>query len=128
MVSQFIHCPYKEHLEVTYRILRYLKSILGKGLLFKRGSSISVEVFTDANWPGSITDRKSTSGYCTYVWGNLVAWRRKKQSVVARSSVDAEYKAMANRVCEILWIKRVLKELKLDVSLPMKLFCETRLQ
>ena len=126
MVSQFMHRPYKENLEAAYRILRYLKSSPGKGLLFKKGDNRSVEAFTDADWAGSITDRKSTSGYCTYVWGNLVTWRSKKQNVVARSSVEAEYRAMANGVCEILWIRRVLHELKLKVSYPMKLFCDNK--
>jgi len=59
-------------------------------------------LFTDADWAGSITDQKSTSGYCTFVWGNLVTWRNKKQDVVARSSAKAEYRAMAQGVCEIL--------------------------
>ncbi|GAA0160789.1 hypothetical protein LIER_17263 [Lithospermum erythrorhizon] len=43
-------------------------------------------VYTDADWAGSIDDRKSTSGYYTIVWGNLVTWRSKKQNMVARSS------------------------------------------
>ena len=58
--------------------------------------------YTDVDWAGSITNRRSTSGYCTFVWGNLVTWRSKKQSVVARSSAKAEYQAMAHGVCEML--------------------------
>ena len=42
-----------------------------------------------------MTDRRSTSGYCSFVLGNLVTWRSKKQSVVARSSAEAEFRAMA---------------------------------
>uniref|UniRef100_A0A803P9Y7 Mitochondrial protein n=1 Tax=Cannabis sativa TaxID=3483 RepID=A0A803P9Y7_CANSA len=41
--------------------------------------------------------RKSTLGYCIFVWGNLVTWRSKKQSVVTRRSAEVEYRAMANR-------------------------------
>jgi len=126
MVSQFMHCPFEEHLEATHRILRYLKSCPGKGLLFKKGSCKTVEAFTDSDYAGSDVDRRSTSGYCTYVWGNLVTWRSKKQSVVARSSAEAEYRSMANGVCELLWIKRVLGELKLEINLPMKLFCDNK--
>lgn len=55
-----------------------------------------------------------------------MTWRSKKQNVVARSSAEAEYRAMANGVCEILWIRRVLHELKLKVSYPMKLFCDNK--
>ncbi|XP_062099709.1 uncharacterized mitochondrial protein AtMg00810-like [Humulus lupulus] len=126
MVSQFMHRPYKEHLEVAYRILRYLKGSPGRVLLFKKNNNRSIEAFTNADWAGSVTDRKATSGYCTFVWGNLVTWRSKKQSVVARSSAEAEYRAMANGICEILWINSVLKEVKLQVSMPMKLFCDNK--
>ncbi|EXC12992.1 hypothetical protein L484_016923 [Morus notabilis] len=79
-----------------YRILRYLKSTLGKGLLSEKHEQKTIEAYTNADWAGSVTDRRSTSGYCTYVWGNLVTWRSKKQSVVARSSAEAEYRAMAH--------------------------------
>ena len=108
LVSQFMHSPYEQHLEAAYRILRYLKSCPGKGLLFKKGDNRTVEAFTDADYAGSVTDRRSTAGYCTYVWGNLVTWRSKKQNVVARSSAESEFRAMANGICELLWIKRVM--------------------
>ncbi|RVW17867.1 Retrovirus-related Pol polyprotein from transposon RE1 [Vitis vinifera] len=96
IVSQFMHSPYEVHLEAVYRILRYLKSTPGKGLFFKKSEQKTIEAYTDADWAGSVTDRRSTSGYCTYIWGNLVTWRSKKQRLVARSSAEAEYRAMAH--------------------------------
>ena len=78
LVGQFMHSPMEEHEEAVFRILRYLKSSPGKGLFFKKSEQRGIEAYTDADWAGSITDRKSTSGYCTFVWGNLVTWRSKK--------------------------------------------------
>lgn len=46
--------------------------------------------------------------------------------MVARSSAEAEYRSMANGVCELLWIRRVLEELKMEIDLPMKLFCDNK--
>ena len=94
LVSQFMHSPCEEHLEATNRILRYLKSCPGKGLVFKKNETRSVKAYTDADWAGS-ENRRSTSGYFTYVWGNLVTWRSKKQNVVSRSSAEAEFRSMA---------------------------------
>ncbi|XP_022899416.1 uncharacterized protein LOC111412729 [Olea europaea var. sylvestris] len=71
-----------------------------KGLFFKKSERKEVEVFTDTDWAGSVKDRRSTTGYCTYVWGNLVTWKNKKQSVVARSSTEAEFIAIAQGICE----------------------------
>ncbi|XP_073226873.1 uncharacterized protein [Cicer arietinum] len=126
VVSQFMHSPYEEHLEAVYRILRYLKSNPGKGLCFKKTNDREVSIFTDADWAGSITDRKSTTGYCAYVWGNFVTWRSKKQGVVARSSAEAEFRAMAQGICELLWIRKLLDELKMKVDSPLKLFCDRK--
>ena len=55
IVSQFQNNPMEEHLNVVYRILRYLKGSPGKGLMFKITLNRSVEVYTDANWVGSPT-------------------------------------------------------------------------
>ncbi|RVW64346.1 Retrovirus-related Pol polyprotein from transposon RE1 [Vitis vinifera] len=81
--------PTEEHMEAVYRILRYLKMTPGKGLFFRKTENHDTEVYSDADWAGNIIDRRSTSGYCSFVWGNLVTWRSKKQSVVARSSAEA---------------------------------------
>ena len=78
MVSQFMNNPNEEHMEAVYRILRYLKLTPGKGLFFEKNQRRDIEVFNDAGWAGSVQDQRSTSRYCTYVWGNLVTWRSKK--------------------------------------------------
>ncbi|RVW31986.1 Retrovirus-related Pol polyprotein from transposon RE1 [Vitis vinifera] len=125
-VSQFMHSPTEEHMEAVYRILRYLKMTPGKGLFFKKTENRDTEVYSDADWAGNIIDRRSTSGYCSFVWGNLVTWRSKKQSVVARSSAEAEYKALAQGICEGIWIKRVLSELGQTSSSPILMMCDNQ--
>lgn len=126
LVSQHMHSPCQGHLNAVYRILRYLKRTPGKCLFFAKTNDRKVKAFTDADWAGSINDRKSTSGYCTLLWGNLVTWRSKKQSVVSRSSAEAEFRAMARGVCELIWIRRVLKELKIGFEEPMLLYCDNK--
>ena len=91
VVSQFMHNPSEDHMGAVIRILRYLKSSLGKGLLFSKNAHLDIEGYTDADWARNILDRKSTSGYFTFVGGNLVTWRSKKQKVVALSSAEAEF-------------------------------------
>jgi hypothetical protein len=58
------------------------------------------------------------------VGGNLVTWRSKKQKVVARSSAEAEFRGMAHGVCELLWIKNVMKDLGFKFQKPMDLHCD----
>ena len=86
-------------------MLRYLKSSPGKSLFFGRNNDYEITRYTDVDWVGDQTDRKSTSEYFIFVGKNLVTWRSKKQKVVARSSAEVEFRGMAHGVCELLWIK-----------------------
>lgn len=84
VVSKFMHAPTQDHLEVAYKVLKYLKGCPGTGILYRKFGHTQVEIYADVDWVGSLTGRKSTSGYCSLVGGNLLTWRSKKQSVVAR--------------------------------------------
>ncbi|RVW32398.1 Retrovirus-related Pol polyprotein from transposon RE1 [Vitis vinifera] len=87
VVSQFMHCPSEDHMDAVMWILCYLKSSHGKGLMFSKNGHLNVAGYTDADWVGNITERKSTSGYFTFVGGNLVTWRSKKQKLLAEIGV-----------------------------------------
>ena len=94
--------------------------------MYKANGHLRVEAYTDADWAGSPSDRKSTTGYCTFLGGNLITWRSKKQTVVARSSAEAEHGAMAHTSCELMWINHLLEELRFVVKLPMTMHCDNQ--
>ena len=71
-------------------------------------------------------DRRSTTGYCTFLGGNLVTRKNKKQNVVARSSTESEFKAIAQELCELLWLKIVLDNFRVKWEGPMKLYCDNK--
>ncbi|KAJ7963920.1 Retrovirus-related Pol polyprotein from transposon TNT 1-94 [Quillaja saponaria] len=143
MVSQFLSQPRTSHWNAVIRILRYLKTAPGKGLLYKnhghtlvrghgRGhtlvhkhNSTPVQGYSDADWAGSQFDRRSTTGYCIFLGGNLVSWKSKKQTVVARSSAESEYRAMTHTTTELVWLKNLLDELGFQHSQPMELFSKS---
>ena len=81
-------------------------------MLYENIGHIQVIGYTDADWAGSPTDRRSTSGYCIFIGGNLISWKSKKQHVVARSSAKVEYRAMALATCEFTWLIYLLQELR----------------
>ncbi|KAL6318435.1 hypothetical protein AAG906_041201 [Vitis piasezkii] len=106
LVSQFMHCPSEDHMSAVVRILWYLKSSLGRGPMFTKNQHLHIDGYTNADWAGNITDRKSTSGYFTFVGGNLVTWRSKKQ--------------------KLLWLKRLLEEIECSSQDTMNLFCDNK--
>ena len=126
MVSRYMHDLRKGHMDAVYQILRYLKSAPGKGLIFKKNGHLNIEGYCDSDWASCADDRKSTTGYCMFVGGNLVSWKSKKQSVVARSTAKAEYRAMALAVAEMMWLRALLAELKRNQGVKMKLWCDSK--
>ncbi|KAM7499356.1 hypothetical protein LguiA_023770 [Lonicera macranthoides] len=127
IVSQFLHNPGEKHMQAVMRIISYLKATPGKGILFQKNENfLKIEGYTDADWAGNICDRRSTSGYFTFVGGNLVTWRSKKQNVVSRSSAEAEYRGMAIGIQELLWLKLLLTDLGFPPTEPMMLYCDNK--
>ncbi|KAM1736212.1 hypothetical protein ACFX12_014589 [Malus domestica] len=126
LVSQFMHSPTMDHLQVVKRILRYLKGSVGRGILMQNNAHTHILGYTDTDWAGNSLDRKSTTGFCIFVGGNLVSWKSKKQSVIARSSAEAENRAMATTACELIWLIRLLSDLGFPSSQSMTLMCDNQ--
>ncbi|RVX23542.1 Retrovirus-related Pol polyprotein from transposon RE1 [Vitis vinifera] len=70
--------------------------------------------------------RRSTSGYFTFVGGNLMTWKSKKQNVVVRSSAEAEFRGMTLGLCEALWLRLLLQDLGYLSRQPIRLFCDNK--
>ena len=93
-------------------ILCYIKGTPGQGVLHENRGHTQVIGYCDADWIGSPADRCSTSGYCVFIEDNLISWKSKKQDLVARSSAEAEYRAMTLATCEFIWLKQLFQELR----------------
>ncbi|XP_019150324.1 PREDICTED: uncharacterized protein LOC109147141 [Ipomoea nil] len=83
-----------------------------------------VNVCYDSDWAGCPVDRKSTSGFAVFQGSNLVSWLSRKQRTVARSSTEAEYKALADVAAEVMWVVSLLCELGLHSRQPSTLWCD----
>ena len=81
-------------------------------MLYENRGHTQIVGYSDADWAGSLTDRRSTSRYCVFIGSNLISWKSKKQDVVTKSSTKAEYQAMALATCELIWLKHLLQELR----------------
>ncbi|GKV48803.1 hypothetical protein SLEP1_g55595 [Rubroshorea leprosula] len=123
-VSQYMHSPTVYHFQVVKHILQYLKGTLHYGLQLRRIKTISLHLFTDADWAGCLDTRRSTSGFYLFLGNSLISWSSKKQSTVSRSSAEAEYRAIANAVAEATWVRQLLYELYFPVSFPTVLYCD----
>ena len=91
---------------------------------YPKGNNLIIQAFTDADWAGSIDDRKSTSGETFYLGGCLVSWLSKKQTSISLSKVELEYIAAASCCTQVLWMKQTLQDLQVQFSELIPIFCD----
>ncbi|XP_019057758.1 PREDICTED: uncharacterized protein LOC109116562 [Tarenaya hassleriana] len=125
-LSQFMSDPRTAHLEAGFRLLRYIKSAPAQGLLYRSDTTIRLSGYTDADWAACADTRRSVSGFCTFLGDSLITWKSKKQKTVSRSSVESEYRAMAQATSELIWVSGLLRELGVDFQEPVTLFCDSK--
>ncbi|XP_015165835.1 uncharacterized mitochondrial protein AtMg00810-like [Solanum tuberosum] len=123
-LSQFMQSPSLEHWKAVKKVFRYLKASSTSCLQISSHSNSNMYMYADADWAGDPSDRISTSGYILFLGPNLICWSSKKQQLVARSSIEAEYKSVANALSELTWVHNLLTELRYQVSQTPRFFCD----
>lgn len=123
-LSQFMHAPTLFHWQAVKRVLRYLKGTIHHGLFLHRENSLQLRSFSDSDWGGVRDGGRSTTAYLLYLGSNIVSWKSVIQNTVSRSSTEAEYRALANAVAEVLWVKNLLYELGIVLRHPPVVFCD----
>lgn len=127
-LSQFMAAPHTTHLAAVHSLIRYLKGCPGQEILLNPTKSFQLRAFADADWGSCFDSRKSTTGFCIFLGDSLVSWKAKKQSTIFRSSTEAEYRALAATVSEIVWISHLLTALQILVPLRLFYFVIIKLQ
>ena len=89
-------------------MMRYLKGTIDLGLYYGRDHDYNLYGYTDSDWVGSATDRKSTSGGCYYLGSAMISWFSKKQSSVSLSTAEAEYIAACYACFEVIWLWKMM--------------------
>ena len=82
-----------------------------------------MRAYTDANLARNIDDRKSTSGGYFFLGKRLVTWTNKKQNCISQSTIEAEYVVNALNCTNVVWIKKLLKGMKEEITEPVVLYC-----
>ena len=143
-LSRHMHDPQEQHLEWLKRTLRYLRSTIDDRLRYTKMSDSpaaamfedinggraefsSLVGFTDANHANAReAERKSISGFCYFLFGNLVMWKSKVQPITAASTHEAELIALSFCADEGLWMRNLLNEVGITQASPTPILCDNQ--
>ena len=123
-LSQFVSTPKQPHLQAVHHLLRYIKHNPSQGLFFSTTRSLQLKAFSDSDWAGCIDTRRSVTGFCVFLGDSLISWKSKKQTVVSRSSTEAEYRALAAVTGEIIWLRQLMHDFGFPPSTPALIYCD----
>ncbi len=126
LAVSFLSCfnkdPNPAHWNAVKHVLQYLEQTKTCGLVLGgKDTELQLSAFADANHAPTILDRRSTSGYTVFLGKSLISWRSCKQSVIAQSTAEAEYYAIAECMNEVLYTKNLLTTMTFDIKTPIKI-------
>ncbi|PKU84619.1 Retrovirus-related Pol polyprotein from transposon TNT 1-94 [Dendrobium catenatum] len=105
------------------RLLRYIHGTIHYGLTLTN-ANLLLRSYSDADWAGDTTDRKSITGFCTFLGTTPISWCVKKQTTVAKSSTEAEYRSLSSATSDVIWLRRLLSDFQLTPTVPTPLYCD----
>ncbi|KAE8669118.1 cysteine-rich receptor-like protein kinase 10-like [Hibiscus syriacus] len=118
-------CSTKVAYGCSQRILRYLVGTMNFGLVFTADENdVKVVAFADVDWGGSLNDRRSISGHSVFIGNNLVAWSSKKQKSMSCSTMEVEYKSVADTATDVVWVGALLSELVVCQKEETVIWCD----
>ena len=122
-ICQFMSNATDKHWTAAKRVLHYLQATPSYGITFKGSVEPPTLIgYADADFGGDPDDRKSTTGYVFLLCGGAISWRSKKQPTPALSPAEAEYMAAAEATQEAIWLRQLLKDLKIEQKQPTTIF------
>nr|GFB14093.1 ribonuclease H-like domain-containing protein [Tanacetum cinerariifolium] len=119
-----MHDPREPHLAALKRVIRYVCGTLNFRLQLYASMTGSFIAYTNADWAGCPTTRRSTSGYCVFLGDNLLSLSDKRQHTLFKSSVEAEYKGVDHVVAETARLRNLLRELHTSLLSATLVYCD----
>ncbi|CAI7742706.1 unnamed protein product, partial [Closterium sp. NIES-54] len=115
-----------EHMAAAKRVLRYLCSTLGLGLVLGGRSPVVLTGHADASWVDDLATQRSSQGYTFSLGSGSVSWRSTRSSSVLSSSCEAEIYAGAMAAQELRWLTYLLTDLGEPPRSPPVLYVDSK--
>ncbi|KAL5856864.1 hypothetical protein ACOSQ3_004322 [Xanthoceras sorbifolium] len=128
MLGRYLSNPGMDHWKVAKQVMRYLQRTKDYMVTYRRSDQLEIIGYSDFDFAGCQDSRRSTSGYIYLLAGGAISWRSAKQTLIASSTMAAEfvtcYKASNHRI----WLQNVITGLRIlnGIERPLKFFCDNK--
>eukprot|EP00253_Pinus_taeda_P012525 PITA_12525 len=112
ILSRFMHHPCEGHWVAAKIVLEYLNGTQTYGIKYTKVLDFHLVGYSDFDIDGDKENGVSTSGYFMNLGSTSISWRSRKQSVPADSTTEAKYVAVAQATKEIIWLRKILEDLR----------------
>ncbi|XP_075106883.1 secreted RxLR effector protein 161-like [Nicotiana tabacum] len=126
MLGRYQSNPGINHWKAAKKVLRYLKGTKDYMLMYRRSKHLEVVGYSDSDFAGCIDIRKSTFGYMFQLAEGEISWKSAKQSVIATSTIEAEFVACFEATIHALWLRNFISGLGVvdTITKPLKIYCD----
>jgi hypothetical protein len=125
-LGRYLSNPGLGHWKAVKKVLRYLQVTKDYMLTYKKSDQLEVIGYSDSDFAGCPDDRKSTSDLISMMAGGAISWKSVKQSIIATSTMEAEYVACYEATCQAMWLKNLISYFKVveSISRPLVIYCD----
>ena len=128
VLGRFQDKPGTKHWELGKKALRYVQGTKGLMLVYRRSDSLEIKGYSDADYGEDKDERKPTTGYIFTLAEGAISWKSSKQSVIASSTMYAEFIACYEASGQANWLKRFIPGLRVvdSIEKPLKMYCDNQ--
>lgn len=106
--------PKESDLAPVTHIFKYLRGTITYGIVYERKLKFSLECFSDSDYAGCPITRRSTSGFVLNFGSGAISCSSQLKKGVNLSTTEAEYVAGAQSARELVWLKRLISDLRIE--------------
>ena len=126
LLGRYQSNPGLDYWKAAKKVMRYLQGTKDYKLTYRHTNQLKVIGYSYSDFVRCVDTRKSTSGYIFLLSGGAISWRSTKQTLVASSTMEAEFVACYESTTQELWLRNFIIGLKIVDSIlrPLKIFCD----
>jgi len=126
MLGRYQSNPGIDHWRAAKKVMRYLQGTKNYMLMYRRTDNLEIFGYSDSDFAGCVDSRKSTSGYVFMMAGGAVSWRSAKQTLIATSTMEAEFVSCFEATLHGVWLKSFISGLRImdSISKPLRMYCD----